>query len=329
MKKVIVFGGRSFLGGHICRTLIKRGYQVVLHSSSSASFKNVSDILPHPAIETLVCPLDDAAQLGKTLNECDYVIYSAIPYPKQSLGRIGQLNNEIIELDGILSTISQSSIEKSVFVSVCATIGDADGLATEEDKRSEEGVNAGVRYKIRSENLIFEYIEKGLKATIVNPAVFVGEYDYNPSTGEFFRFFLQSPIAALVDHKFNIIGVEDVALGAVLALEKGQLGHRYLLCANNITFGDFIRKVRELDGKKMPRITLNVRTAIIMAHLSEAVNMVIRNNKPLISIMGIDLTRTMQHYSIQKARDELGFEPQDAWKSVEKAYAWYKKNGIL
>lgn len=329
MKKVLVFGGRSFLGGHICRALIKRDYHVVLHSSSSAHFKNVSDILPHPAIETLVCPLDDVAQLEKTLNECDYVIYSAIPYPKQSLGRMGQLNHEIVELDGILKTISQSNIKKSVFVSVCGTIGEAEPFATEADKRSEEGLNSGLKNKVISENLIFKYIDQGLKATIVNPAVFVGEYDYNPSTGEFFRFFLQAPIAALVDHKFNIIGVEDVALGAVLALEKGQLGHRYLLCANNITFGDFIRKVRELDGKKMPRIALSERTAIIMAHLSEAVNMVIRSSKPLIPIMGIDLTRTMQHYSIQKARDELGFEPQDAWKSVEKAYAWYKKNGIL
>jgi len=329
VEKVVIMGGRSFLGGHICRVLLARGYGVALHSSSSPDFKNVNDLLGHPSLETVVCPLGDETRLMQMLEACTYLIYAAIPYPKQSLGRIKEMDHEMHEMESFLELLSKSAIKKSVFVSVCATIGDADGLATEEDKRSEEGVNAGVRYKIRSENLVFKYTQKGLSATVVNPAVFVGEHDYNPSTGEFFRFFLQYPVAACVTHKFNIIAVEDAAHGVVLALEKGRSNQRYLLCGNNITFGDYIERVRALDGKSMPKICLGERTAIILAHMTEFLNLLLRRKKPLVPIMGIDLTRTMQHYSIEKARHELGFEPGDAWPSVEKAYHWYKKNGIL
>ena len=63
METVLLFGGRSFLGGHVCRALVNKGYRVLLHSTSSSNFENLCDILPSSSITPVICKYDDHIEI--------------------------------------------------------------------------------------------------------------------------------------------------------------------------------------------------------------------------------------------------------------------------
>jgi dihydroflavonol-4-reductase len=330
---VLLFGGRSFLGGHICRALIRHGYRVLLHSTSpAADFRNLRDLQPNANIEPVVCGFDKPGQLRELMERSQFVIYAAIPYSKQSIGQSGKTRQDLRDLESTLSILAASNITKTVFVSVSGTIGRVSGGIADETRVAEDapGGWGHLKLKVASEQLILQHARNGLRAVIVNPSMCVGEYDTKPSTGEFFKFFARFPFALMPNERLNIVDVEDVALGTVLALEKGQSGQRYILSGTNTTMGALIRRIKQLEGKPMPRLAIPRRAAILVAYFFELLNLVARRSAPVVPLLGVELIEQgSQHLSFGKAERELGFEPRDAWLAVDRSYQWYRENRML
>jgi dihydroflavonol-4-reductase len=333
METVLLFGGRSFIGGHVCRVLLRRGYNVLLHSRSSADFKNLQGILPDAAIEPVLCRFDQHDELRKLMDRCKFAIYAAIPYSKQSIGRGGRTNRELVEFDTTLNILAASEIIKSVFISVSGTVGRVAGGLADETRSPGRDTPKGwghLSQKIASEQLISEQVRNGLQAVIVNPSMCVGEFDTKPSTGEFFRFFARFPFALMPSALLNIVDVQDVAEGTILALEKGIVGQRYILSGTNTTMGALIQRIRQLHGRSGTPVAIPRRVAILAAWLSEVLNLVVRGPAPIMPLLGVELIgQGSQHLTCGKAARELGFEPGDAWTAVDKSYRWYKENKML
>jgi len=333
MDTVLLFGGRSFLGGHICRALVRRGYRVLLHSRSSGDFKNLRDLIPCTAIEPVVCGFDKHEELQSLMGRSQFMIYAAIPYSKQSIGRSPRVQGDFLEFQSNLNLVTISNIKRAVFVSVSGTIGRAEGGVADETcaARSKRPRSWGhLTQKIASEEMILRFVRNGLPAIIVNPSMCVGEYDTKPSTGEFFRYISWLPFALMPDALLNIVDVEDVAIGTVLALEKGAVGERYILCGTNTNMGALIRRIKKLGGKSTPRVPIPRSIAVVTAYFFELLNLVVRRPEPVVPLLGIELIEQgSQHLSCGKAASKLGFVGGDAWAAVDRAYHWYVKNGIL
>lgn len=329
---VLLFGGRSFLGGHICRALIQSGYRVLLHSTNSTVFENLRDILPHCDIEPVCCGFDNPERLRELMERSQFTIYAAIPYSKQSIGQTWKIEQDLLEFESILYLLSAAHIAKTVFVSVSGTIGRVIGGIAEETDVIESPKGWGhLKFKIAAEQLILQHVTcDGLRAVIVNPSMCVGEHDTKPSTGEFFKFFAHYPFALMPDERLNIVDIKAVASGTVLALQYGISGERYILSGTNTTIGALIQHIRQLDGKRMPRLAIPRSLAIIAAWCSEILNLVMRRPAPIVPLLGMELIEQgSQHLSCYKAQEVLGYDPGDAWHAVEQAYRWYKMNGIL
>lgn len=333
MDTALLFGGRSFLGGHICRVLVNRGYNVLLHSRSTADFRNLQDIIPDAAIEPVVCDFDELERIQQLCDRSQFVIYAAIPYYKQSIGQSETFRKDLIQLESILNIIAASKVKKSVFVSVSGTIGRVSGGCSDETHEMCEDAAGGwghVKQKLASESLILQHAKDGLRAVIVNPSMCIGEFDTKPSTGEIFRFFSLFPFSLMPEKRVNIVDVEDVAMGTVLALEKGVSGQRYILSGTNTTMGALIRRIKKLKGKPTPRFTVSRWMAVLTAYLFEVLNMIARRPTPVVPLLGIELIEHgSQHLTCEKAMKDLGFKPRDAWTSVDRSYHWYVKHGIL
>ncbi len=331
METVLLIGGRSFIGGHVCRALIKRGYHVLLHSTTTSNFENLKDILPHAQVKAVVCPYAQKEQLAALMREAQYVIFSAVPPSKQSLGQSKAKERDLNNFKVILDVLTVAAIKKSVFISTCSTIGLVkNGVADENCIAKGPQGWQGIAFKFRLEDMVMDYVKKGAKIVIVNPTMFIGEYDTKPSTGEFFRFIDKAPFIFLKGTKINIIDMEDAGLGTVLALEKGRIGERYILGGKNILQEDLIARIKQCGGKKMPSIAVPYTVSVALAYLSELVNLVLRQDKPLIPLIGIELTaHGTQHFSIEKAKKELGFVPGETWSAVDRSYKWYKDHGVL
>ena len=333
MDTVLLFGGRSFLGGHICRALLRQGYRVLLHSRSSGDFKNLSEVLPNAAIEAAVCDFTNQVELRKLMDRSRFVIYAAIPYSKQSIGQSSKIRRDLLEFELTLDILSASRVERSVFVSVSGTIGRVAGGLADETRCAGSDASGGwghLKQKVASEAIIARRVRDGLRAVIVNPSMCVGEYDTKPSTGEFFRFFSRFPFALMPNELLNIVDVEDVALGTILALENGVPGQRYILSGANTTIGDLIRRIKKLGGQSMPRVVVPRPVAVLSAYCFELVNLVIRRPAPVVPLLGLELIEQgSQHLTCAKAQRELGFEPRDPWPAVDRSYRWYKQNRML
>ncbi|MCB9772180.1 MAG: NAD-dependent epimerase/dehydratase family protein [Candidatus Omnitrophica bacterium] len=331
METVFLIGGRSFIGGHVCRVLIQRGYNVLLHSTSTPKFENLKDILPHPQVTTVVCPYENTQLLSELMAKAKFLIFSAVPPGKQTLGQKQAKGRDFSNLNNILEVLSAHPIEKSVFISTCGTIGSIDIGSADENCIAKKGQGwAGLAFKFEIEKLVMDYYKKGLKIVIVNPTMFIGEHDTKPSTGEFFRFLDKFPFIILKGEKINIIDVADAALGTVLALEKGRVGERYILGGRNILHEELIARIKKCGGKKMPKFAIPLSLSILTAVTSELINLILKQDKPMVPLIGIELqTHGSQHYSTAKAERELGYVPGDAWAAVDRAYAWYKDHGML
>jgi dihydroflavonol-4-reductase len=333
MDTVLLFGGRSFVGGHICRALTRRGYRVLLHSRSSGEFRNLDDLIPCAAIEPVVCGFDKHEELQRLMGRSQFVIYAAIPYSKQSIGQSSRLHRDFIEFESNLNLLTILNIKRAVFVSVSGTIGRVDGGVADEtclvgSKRPKSWGH--LTQKVASEEMILRFAWKGLQAVIVNPSMCVGEHDTKPSTGEFFRFISWLPLAFMPNALLNIVDVEDVAIGTILALEKGTVGERYILCGTNTNMGALIRRIKKLGGKSTPRVPIPRSIAVGTAYFFELLNVVVRRPEPFVPLLGIELIEQgSQHLTCAKAANKLGFVAGDAWAAVDRAYHWYVNHGIL
>jgi dihydroflavonol-4-reductase len=333
MDTVLLFGGRSFLGGHICRALVKRGYRVLLHSTSSGNFRNLSDVIPDVAIEAAFCGFGEHEELRRLMGRCHFAIYAAVPYSRQSIGQSSRVRRDLIEFEATLNFLAISNIDKTVFVSVSGTIGRVEGGVANESCIMGPGRPKSwghLTQKTASEEMILRFVRNGLKAVIVNPSMCVGEHDTRPSTGEFFIFISWLPFALMPNASLNIVDVEDVAIGTILALEKGAVGERYILCGINTNMGALIQRIKKLRGKPMPRVAIPRSIAIPAAYFFELINVVARRDKPLVPLLGIELIEQgSQHLTSAKAIDKLGFAAGNAWPAVDRAFHWYVKHGIL
>jgi dihydroflavonol-4-reductase len=181
-----------------------------------------------------------------------------------------------------------------------------------------------------AEALVIRLAHAGLNAVVVNPSMCVGEFDTKPSTGEFFRFFAKSPFSAMAGERLNIVDVEDVALGIAFALERGKVGERYILSGTNTTIGSLLSRIRQLSGRRMPRVSIPRSVVVGAALLSELANVILRRPSPALPLLGVELIEQgSQHLSCAKAARELGYAPRDAWQAVDRAYRWYDINRLL
>jgi dihydroflavonol-4-reductase len=124
--------------------------------------------------------------------------------------------------------------------------------------------------------------------------------------------------------------VEDVANGTRLALEKGTVGERYILCGTNTNMAALIQRIKQLGGQPVPSVRFSRSIAVPIAYFFEILNLVARRNKPMVPLLGIELIEQgSQHLTCGKAAAKLGFVAGDAWAAVDRAHHWYVAHGIL
>lgn len=328
-KTVLLMGGRGFLGGHVCRQLIQSGYQVLLQSTSSVDFENLSDLLPHPQVKTVQFDPYNSYDYQAVKTNCDYLIHCALPYSLQTIGQQKRREKNLRQLEDFLK--ASKGLKKAVFISASGTIGKSHSQPATEIL-SGEALDSipSLRDKWSMEKLILSYNSPELPIVVVNPAQFFGEYDTKPSTGEFFKFIVNSPFIFLRDQPINIVGVEDVAKGIVLALEKGRAGERYLLSGENTTLWELAKHIRKNWGKSAPLGSLPFILLKSMSYISESLSHLLKLKKPAIPMVGLDIMKYgNQHYDHSKATNELLYQPGSAWQAIDKAARWYQSVGYL
>jgi dihydroflavonol-4-reductase len=219
-------------------------------------------------------------------------------------------------------------VEKVVYTSTVGAIGmRKDGAPADEDTpvKLDDMIGHYKRSKFMAEQVAREFAASGLPVYIVNPTTPVGPGDLKPTpTGKIILEFIKGHMPAYVDTGLNIVGVEDVARGHLLAETNGRVGERYILGGENWSLEEILEGLARICGKHTPRFRIPWTLAYIAGYLDNFVLSTVLRREPLIPLEGVRMSRYKMYVSSEKARRELGYNPGPVEKALREAVEYFR-----
>jgi dihydroflavonol-4-reductase len=221
-----------------------------------------------------------------------------------------------------------------IYTSSVATLGlKRDGTPADETTPVALGDMIGhyKRSKFLAEQAVRRLIaDEGLPVVIVNPSTPIGPRDVKPTpTGRMIVEAAAGRMPAFVDTGLNVVHVEDVAEGHLLAFERGRVGERYVLGGRDMTLAEILAVIASLVGRRPPRVRIPHDLILPLAHAAEAWARLRRKGEPFVTVDGIRMARKRMFFSSAKAESELGYTARPAEHALEDAVAWFKDEGYL
>ncbi len=327
--KALVTGGTGFIGGNVVRALLRHGYEVKVLLRRESSLL----ALEGQHVELSFGDLTDRASLEEALKGCQVLfhvgaIYSLwTPDPEQ----IYQVNVQGTRT--LFEAALAQGIEKAIFTSSESTIGmpESGGLGNEGYQARLENLPGHYKKsKYLAEIEAFSFCEEGLPVVVVNPTTPVGIADVKPTpTGQIVLNFLKRRMPAYVDTGLNLIDVEDVAEGHVLALEKGRPCERYILGNRNLTLKELLGILAELTGRKAPVRRVPFWLATAAAFTDEWFSGHITHSPPGVPLAGVMAAHKFRYMDASKAIRELGLPQNPVEEALRKAINWFQEHGYV
>jgi dihydroflavonol-4-reductase len=317
MAKTLVTGATGFVGSHVARALVERGddVRVTLRADSSRA------ALDGLEVETATAQLGDRAALRRALRGVDRVFHVAgTTHLRASAADLSRVNVEGTRT--VMEEALRAGVERVVHTSSIGAVGPAPPHGAV-DERSPFPSGLGVPYaesKHAAETEALRVAARGLPVVIVCPAHVFGRGDRGPtSTGVVQRFLLRR-IPAYVPGAINVVDVQDVAAGHLLADERGVPGERYILGTRNYTWQRLFSELERLSGIEGPVLELPVGVALALAEAGA--------RGPLPAPVSTAEIRAAGHWwtcKSTKARRELGWKTRPHEDTVEDTVAWWQE----
>jgi len=325
--KTLVTGGTGFVGANVVRALLKRGVEVRALVRPRSDTRNLDSL----EVELVAGDLRDRGSLEAALDGCDIVYHVGAMYALWARNPREIYDSNVTGTINILEAAGQAGVQKIVYTSSVATIGlPKDGTPGTEEVPlpPEDMVSDYKRSKYLAEQEVLKYAQRGLPVVIVNPSFPVGAWDVKPTpSGQIIVNFLRGKIPAYVDTGLNVVDVEDVALGHVLAAERGRIGERYILGHTNLTLPELFQLLAQVSGMSAPRFRIPYGFAYLSACVSEFVARTITHKPPFVTLAGVKLSRKRMFFDTSKAVRELGLPQTPAIEALSKAVQWFRTQG--
>jgi dihydroflavonol-4-reductase len=234
----------------------------------------------------------------------------------------------------LLLAAAEAGVGRIVYTSSVATLGRwADGRPANETTPAvlDDMIGHYKRSKYLAEEMVRELTsQQGLPVVIVNPSAPIGPRDSRPTpTGRMVLEAARGRMPAYVDTGLNLVHVDDVAAGHLLAFEHGKIGERYILGGENLPLGEILAVIARLAGRRPPRVRLPAAALLPIAVLAEAIARFRRSGEPLVTTDGVRLARKRMYFTSAKAERALGYSARPAEAALRDAIAWYRARGDL
>ena len=326
--RALVTGATGFVGAAVARALLREKWEVRALARKGSDRRNLQPI----AVEVVEGDLGDAGSLERALAGCDALFHVAADY------RLGAFDPEQLyrtNVDGtrnILNAAREAGVRRVVYTSSVATIGiPKDGTPGSEDTPSTLADMIGhyKRSKFLAEEVAREAARSGESVVIVNPSTPIGPGDVKPTpTGQLVFDAAAGRMPAYVDTGLNIVHVDDVAAGHLLAFHRGRIGERYILGGQDMTLREILVEIARLVGRKPPSVRLPSGVVMPIAYIAEGVAR-LTGRSTRITVEGVRMARKRMFFSSAKAARELGYQWRPPTQAFSDAIAWFRDQGLL
>jgi dihydroflavonol-4-reductase len=326
--KALVTGATGFVGAAIARALLAAHWQVRVLARKGSERRNLRGL----DVEVQEGDLTDLDSLQSAARGCTGLFHAAADY------RLGapdpsQLYRANVEgTRNVLAAASRAGVRRIVYTSSVATIGiPTDGTPGDEATPNslQNMIGHYKRSKYLAEEVVIEAARAGTSVVIVSPSTPVGPGDVKPTpTGQLVLDAAAGRMPAYVDTGLNIVHVDDVAAGHLLAYERGIVGERYILGGQDMSLREILALISTLVGRKPPRVRLPYGVVLPIAYLAEAYAK-LSGRSGRITLEGVRMSRKRMFFSSAKAMRELGYTYRPPVEAFKDAIRWYRENGLL
>lgn len=325
----LVTGATGFVGAAVVRALVQRGLRVRVLSRANSSRRNLQGL----DVEVAVGDLLDTESLTKAVAGCVSVYHVAADYRLWVPDPSQMFRANIDGTRALLLAAQQAGVGRIVYTSSVATLG-INPDHTPSDEFTPVSLTDMIGTYKKSKYLAEEEVrrlvrENNVPAVIVNPSMPVGPGDIKPTpTGRMVVEAALGKMPAFVDTGLNVVHVDDVAQGHLLAHDKGVVGERYVLGGENLTLAQILAQICAIVGRKAPTVQLPRLPLFPIAVVAEAWGR-LTGHEPMLTVDSLKMAAKYMHYSSARAARELGYSARPAQQAFADAIDWYRAQGIL
>ncbi len=329
-----VTGASGFIGANLVHELNARGHSV------KALLRPESDLrgLKGANFEKISGDISDPALLKTAMRGCDWCFHVAASYHLWLRDYQPMYAANVDGTRNVLQAAADAGCSRIVYTSTVGCIGlpknnHGEIIPTDEETPVSEAQMSN-HYKLskwKAEVIARELAAKNFPIVIVNPAAPIGPRDVKPTpTGKMVLDFLNRKMPAYLDTGLNLVHVRDVAIGHILAAEKGKVGERYILgnANGNWTMRRQFQILEEITGLPAPKFRVPHSIALIAAHIDEAISN-LTGKPPKAPLAGVRMAKYKMYFNPAKAIRELGLPQTPVREALADAVNWFRENGYV
>lgn len=332
--KCFVTGATGFIGANLVHELTTRGHEAKVLVRPQADLRG----LEGAHCERVAGDLSDRFRLAEAMRGCDWCFHVAAMYALWLPDYRPMFAANFAGTRDTLQAAVDAGCSRIVYTSTVGCVGlprprggrlipgDESTLASWSRMTSEYK-----KSKWRAEEIARSFVVKGAPVVIVNPSAPVGPRDVKPTpTGQIIVDFLNRRMPAYLDTGLNWVHVRDVAIGHILAAEKGRPGERYILghAEGNWTLQQTFQVLAELTGLPAPHLRLPYAFALLFARLSECKSR-FTGKPPRAPVAGVQMARYKMFFNPAKAVAQLGLPQTPPRQAFADAVEWFRAHGYV
>jgi dihydroflavonol-4-reductase len=327
--RVVLTGAAGFIGSAVTRALVARGADVIALCEPGASASNLDAL----GVERREVDITSAAQLNGALDGARFCFHLAAKFgfwPKDPSSFYA------VNVDGsknVMNEAVKAGVERIVYTSTVATLGlwkTKQGQPSNEDDVADLSHLYGnyKQTKYVAEHEVLRLAAQGAPIVLVLPTMPHGPYDFRPTpSGKVVLDYLNAKMPGYVDTAMNVTHVDDLALGHILALEKGVQGRSYICGGDNITMAKLLEILSNVTGLPSSDRRFPSVFPLVAGRVSQFIEGDILKREPRVPLEAAQMATTTMTFDDSRARNELGYTSRPAAQALFDSAQWFVNNG--
>jgi dihydroflavonol-4-reductase len=328
-----VTGASGFIGANLVHELLARGHRVKALLRANSDVRGLAGL----EFERVNGDVTDRDSCIAAAQGCDWCFHVAASYHLWLRDYRPMYAANVDGTRNVIEAAARAHCSRIVYTSTVGCIGlphmfrGQVGGPTDETTpvKSTQFNNHYKTSKWRAEKIALKFAEQGVPVIIVNPSAPIGPRDVKPTpTGQIIVDFLNRKMPAYLDTGLNWVHVRDVAIGHILAAEKGRVGERYILgnAQGNLTMKEAFAVLQEISGIPAPKIRVPYGLAFLAACVDEAISKITRK-PPKAPLAGVRMAAHKMFFNPAKAIRELGLPQTPPKQAFADAVDWFRNSG--